>query len=134
MKLKIAAFALFVFAAIIYNVYGSESDINICIGFLESYGWEVLPNPTDRADVNIPKVFDRVYENYNEIQKTAGLDLLPYCGQSGTRYSFVVTNYPQDVDETVYANVICIDGKPVAGDIMTVSLYGFMHALNKTTP
>ena len=134
MKFKITSLILLVFTAIIYNVYGNESEINLSISFLESYGWEVLSEPTERIEIIIPEVFDKVYKNYNEIQKNAGLDLLPFCGKNAVRYSFVVTNYPQDVGETVYANVICIGGKPVAGDIMTVSLSGFMHALNKTSP
>ncbi len=88
--------------------------------FLRGYGWEVI----------IPKPFDRVYENYNELQLKAGLDLRPYMGMRGVRYTYIVENYPRDVGEDVRANVICMDGKPVAGDIMTVSLQGFMHSLN----
>ena len=134
MKFKMAFFVLLVFIGVIYSAYGNESEINSCIQFIKSYGWEVLPNPTERVDVTIPKVFDRVYENYNELQKSAGLGLMPYRSKSGVRYSFVVTNYPEYTGETVYANIILIDGKAIAGDIMTVSLNGFMHALNKYSP
>lgn len=98
--------------------------------FLRGYGWEVAIKAVEKADVIIPKPFDRVYENYNELQLKAGLDLRPYMGMRGVRYTYIVENYPRDVGEDVRANVICIDGKPVAGDIMTVSLQGFMHSLN----
>lgn len=98
--------------------------------FLRGYGWEVTIKAVEKADVIIPKPFDRVYENYNELQLKAGLDLRPYMGMRGVRYTYIVENYPRDVGEDVRANVICIDGKPVAGDIMTVSLQGFMHSLN----
>ncbi len=98
--------------------------------FLRRYGWEVTIKAVEKADVIIPKPFDRVYENYNELQLKAGLDLRPYMGMRGVRYTYIVENYPRDVGEDVRANVICIDGKPVAGDIMTVSLQGFMHSLN----
>lgn len=98
--------------------------------FLMGYGWEVTIKAVEKADVIIPKPFDRVYENYNELQLKAGLDLRPYMGMRGVRYTYIVENYPRDVGEDVRANVICIDGKPVAGDIMTVSLQGFMHSLN----
>lgn len=101
----------------------------ICREFLQRYGWETEPQCTDHTEVYIPLVFDEVYKSYNEIQKEAGLDLLPCRGQSGERYTFIVKNYPFDVGETVYANVICIDGTPVAGDIMTVSARGFMLSL-----
>ena len=99
------------------------------IEFLNGYGWEVEEKPIDQADVIIPKPFDRVYENYNEIQLESGLDLRPYMGMRGVRYTYIVTNYPKDVGEEVRANVICINGKPIGGDIMTVSLQGFMHSL-----
>ena len=98
--------------------------------FLESYGWEVDARSVDEAEVTIPKPFDRVYESYNRLQLRAGLDLTPYMGMSGRRYTYVVKNYPKDVGEEVRANVICINGSCVAGDIMTVSANGFMHSLN----
>lgn len=103
----------------------------ICREFLLRYGWETEPQCTNHTEVYIPLVFDEVYKNYNEMQKEAELDLLPYRGKSGERYTFIITNYPLDVGETVYANVICIGGTPVAGDIMTVSARGFMHSLAK---
>lgn len=99
------------------------------IVFLKEYGWEVEEKAVEKADIIIPDPFDRVYENYNEIQLSAGLDLRPYMGMRGVRYTYIVLNYPADVGEEVRANVICIDGKPVGGDIMTVSLRGFMHSL-----
>lgn len=98
--------------------------------FLKGYGWEVTAKSVEKADIIIPNPFDRVYENYNELQLKAGLDLRPYMGVRGVRYTYIVLNYPRDVGEEVRANVICIDGKPVGGDIMTVSIHGFMHSLN----
>lgn len=97
--------------------------------FLESYGWQVDGRATEKVDVIIPDPFDLVYESYNEIQKEAGLNLEQYKGMRGVRYTYIVENYPRDVGEDVRANVICINGEPVAGDIMTVSLDGFMHSL-----
>ena len=98
--------------------------------FLRGYGWEVGSRAVEKADIIIPDPFDRVYESYNEIQLRAGLDLRPYMGKKGVRYTYIVQNYPYDMGEDVRANVICIDGKPVGGDIMTVSISGFMHSLN----
>ena len=118
----------------VYSVYGDDSDRTKCIELLSDYGWEVKDTPEDVQEISIPKVFDKVYENYNEIQKKSKFDLLPYRGKSGTRYTFIITNYPADVGETVYSNVIIIDGKPVGGDIMTVSLSGFMHGIAENTP
>lgn len=100
------------------------------VEFLKSYGWEVKEKAVEQADVIIPNPFDRVYESYNKIQLEAGLDLRPYMGMQGVRYTYIVTNYPKDVGEDVRANIICINGEPVGGDIMTVSINGFMHSLN----
>lgn len=105
-----------------------ETDMNN-VRFLKSYGWEVDDRAVESAEVIIPDPFDRVYENYNKIQIKAGLDLRPYMGMHGVRYTYIVENYPADVGEQVRANVLCVDGEPVGGDIMTVSLHGFMHSL-----
>lgn len=104
-----------------------ETDMNN-VSFLKSYGWEVDDRAVESAEVIIPDPFDRVYENYNKIQIKAGLDLRPYMGMHGVRYTYIVENYPADVGEQVRANVLCVDGEPVGGDIMTVSLHGFMHS------
>lgn len=117
-----------------YSAYGETSDKDKCVQMLNQYGWQVNTTPYDIQKITIPNAFDKVYENYNKLQQSSGFDLLPYRGKSGTRYTFIITNYPIDVGETVYANIITIDGKPVGGDIMTVSLSGFMHGLDEHTP
>ena len=106
-----------------------ETDTNniVC---LKGQGWEVRTKSVEQEDIIIPKPFDRVYENYNDIQLKAGLDLRPYMGMKGVRYTYIVENYPKDVGEEVRANVICINNEPVGGDIMTVSIRGFIHSLN----
>lgn len=116
-------------AAITFTVFSQDSDAEKSRIFLSGYGWETKLKPYSSEKVKIPNEFDEVYKNYNIIQKDAGLDLEPYRGMSGTRYTFIVTNYPYDTGETVYANIICIKGEPIAGDIMTVSIHGFMHSL-----
>ena len=107
----------------------AETDTNNIV-FLKGYGWEVRTKSVEKEDIIIPKPFDRVYENYNDIQLKAGLDLRPYMGMKGVRYTYIVENYPKDVGEEVRANVICINNEPVGGDIMTVSIRGFIHSLN----
>ena len=106
-----------------------ETDTNNIV-FLKGYGWEVRTKSVEKEDIIIPKPFDRVYENYNDIQLKAGLDLRPYMGMKGVRYTYIVENYPKDVGEEVRANVICINNEPVGGDLMTVSIRGFIHSLN----
>lgn len=125
-----AAVLIIVITTFAFTFFASgETDVKNA-EFLRGYGWETESRPIEEAKVIIPDPFDKVYENYNLMQKRAGLDLEPYKGKSGTRYTYIVKNYPCDVGEAVRANVICIDGNPVGGDIMTVSINGFMHSLN----
>lgn len=123
------AIVIIIVIAVSFVVFASDSDSSKSVDLLNNYGWVVDKKPVDRAEIIIPEPFDLVYKNYNEIQLEAGLDLTPYMGMSGRRYTYTVKNYPEDVGETVFANVICINGEPVAGDVMTVSLSGFMHSL-----
>lgn len=109
---------------------GAQTQDEKNVKFLESYGWQVEEKAIEQEDVIIPEVFDEVYKNYNELQKQAGLDLEACQGKKAIRYTYLVTNYPEDVGEAVRANVLCVDGEVVAGDVMTVSLSGFMHSLN----
>ncbi len=128
--LYIMSAVMFIICAISFVVFGAQIHNDNNIEFLNSYGWDVCKNYTDKCKIIIPDPFDNVYENYNRLQLEAGLDLLPYCGKSGTRYTYQVTNYPIDVHDTVYANVIVIDNTCVGGDIMTLPLDGFMHSLS----
>lgn len=125
-----AAVAIITVTTLCFVLFASgETDMNNTI-FLKSYGWEVSEKAIEKEDIIIPEPFDMVYENYNKLQQRAGLDLTPYMGMSGVRYTYVVENYPTQVDEEVRANVVCVNGEPVGGDIMTVSVTGFMHSLN----
>lgn len=118
---------LLVTFAFVYFASGEENAGNV--EFLESYGWQVEKKAAETEEFTIPEEFDRVYENYNELQRRAGLDLEPYKGRKAKRYTYIVKNYPREVGEEVRANVVTVDGKCVAGDIMTVSAGGFMHSL-----
>ena len=97
------------------------------IKFLESLGWQVEPEPIDEQSVIIPQEFSAVYEEYNELQLTQGLDLRKYGGCEATRYSYSVTNYPED--GRVIADMIVYRGRVIAGDIQSAALDGFMHGL-----
>ncbi len=103
------------------------------IEFLKSYGWEVEKTPTEQAEIIIPEIFDDVYKNYNQLQKEAGLDLSNYKGFYALRYTYILKNFPEETDQTVFANVLTVDGVPVGGDICTVAIDGFMYSLNFNT-
>ncbi len=125
-----AAVVIIVITTLAFVLFANGEEETDNAAFLKSYGWEVQAQSIEKAEVIIPDPFDRVYENYNEMQIEAGLDLRPYMGMRGVRYTYIVDNYPRNVGEEVRANVLCVDGKAVGGDIMTVSIHGFMHSLN----
>lgn len=110
-----------------------KSDNSKNAEFLKSYGWEIEKNPTEKSEFQIPEYFDDVYLNYNKLQLEAGLDLTPYRGYYAVRYTYRIKNFPFPEQNDVFANVICVDGAPIAGDICTYALDGFMYSLNFNT-
>ncbi len=131
-RMYLIAVISIIFITAVFALFASGADDEANIRFLADCGWEVENRCIESAEVIIPDPFDKVYERYNEMQLKSGFDLRPYMGKKGMRYTYKVTNYPVKVDEDVRANVICIDGKPIGGDICTVSLCGFMHGLKET--
>lgn len=97
--------------------------------FLAQYGWEVEKTLVEECEITIPKDFDKVMTQYNEIQKQQGLDLSKYQKKTATRYTYKVTNYP-NYSGTVYANVITYRDKVIAGDICTADTKGFLHTFS----
>lgn len=111
-----------------YVLYLSNHDTKKNLKFLKEYGWVAEEDVVEIEEIIIPEVFDDVYNNYNDLQKQADLSLDAYKGKKAVRYTYRIKNYPNESGE-VRANVVCVKGKPVAGDIMTVRLDGFMHSL-----
>lgn len=128
LKYYITSLVIIAVSTAAFSVFAGEAADEKAKAFLGSYGWET-GECIEKQQVIIPEPFDLVYENYNLLQKEAGLDLEPYMGKYGVRYTYEVTNYSYDPGEPVRANVIIIDGECVGGDICTVSLGGFIHSL-----
>ncbi len=93
--------------------------------FLSSLGYEFSESFTKKT-FSLPIEFDKVYNNYNEIQKEAGYDLAPFSGKSCTMYTYRLTNHPFG---KCNANIIVYRGKIIGGDISSVNLDGFMVPL-----
>ena len=130
MWLYFACLAAILLISAVFVAFADDSDFTNC-EFLSGYGWVVSAKSVEREEVVLPEKPDAVYENYNLLQKEAGLDLSPYYGKKAVRFTYIVLNYPEELPCEVRANVLCVSGVPVAGDIMTVSAAdGFMHSLN----
>jgi hypothetical protein len=95
---------------------------------LTTLGWEVEIQPEAYSEVQIPEEFSEVYENYNKIQKTMGLDLSKYKGEKVMRYTYKVMNHPSG-EKDVRATLLVYKNKLIGGDICTVRLDGFMQNL-----
>ena len=96
--------------------------------FLQSYGWETSASGKEEKVV-IPSDWNATFENYNVVQKAQGFDLGRYKGKEMTRYTFEITNYP-DQNETVLANVLVYRGKVAGGDVSTARADGYMHGFS----
>lgn len=105
------------------------SDNNARVEYLRSYGWEVEEEAESIEEIVIPEEFSDVFQKYNEIQKEQGFDLEKLKGQRVKRYTYIVTNYP-DEPEHVRANLFICKEKVVAGDICSLKVQGgFLHGL-----
>ena len=86
-------------------------------------------DPVEVVNITNPEEFDATYNEYNALQQTQGFDLSGYKGDSGTRYTYTISNYPNATSAQVLANIIVIDEQIVAADVSSVSAGGFMHSL-----
>lgn len=95
------------------------------VRYLTAFGWELAEDPYEVAEVIIPEKFGEVYEQYNSIQKAQGFDLEKYKGKRVKRWTYQVTNYPDNPD--VVANLLIYNDEVIGGDVCSVALDGFMH-------
>ncbi len=98
------------------------------LAFLSQFGWEVEEDPVEVSEVLIPGKFDKAFEEYNELQKKQGLDLLPYAGRRAKRWTYEVKNYPgYENTGFVQANMFVYEGRVIGGDICSLETDGFLR-------
>jgi hypothetical protein len=107
--------------------YGGMKTNEDRIAFIESFGIRVKNEPTREETFTMPDDFDRVISDYNQIQKSQGLDLTKYGRKRVTHYAYEVTNY--DTDAAVYVNLIVYRNRIIAADISSASDGGFVSSL-----
>lgn len=96
------------------------------LNFIASFGYTVDPEPIDSRTVTIPKEFNDIYGQYNEMQKAQGFDLKPYRGKECTQYIYLVENYP-DEDREIHITLLVREGQIIGGDVCCAEADGFMH-------
>lgn len=96
------------------------------IAYLASLGWEVNDQPIETLSVTLGETLEEPYLSYNDLQLSQGFDLTRYCGQTLSRYTYVVTNYP-DASLPCQADLYVCGGVLAAGDIVCTGENGFMQ-------
>lgn len=98
------------------------------VAYLQSLGWEVIPEPVETLQFLMPDRLEEPYLSYNELQTAQGFDLSCCCGKQVSRYTYAVANYPGRRDGVQLNLYICED-QPVAGDIFCAGVNGFQETL-----
>lgn len=152
-KIKLAGIAVFACVAVAFSVFilpdydntgtayvSAVSNEKISFGgikthedildFISAFGIAVEKEAVEVVDTKIPKEFDAVYTEYNNIQMAQGLDVSKYRGKKVKRYTFEVTNYPKDQNgkpSQVFLNLVIYKNKVIAGDISSPDCGGFVR-------
>ena len=95
-------------------------DIDGVVRFAESLGFSVDARSVEAAEVKIPSKTDAVLEEYNNLQKSQGFNLMKYKNKTVSRYSFKVTKLPDEQslpEDDVLLTVILYKDKVVGGDL-----------------
>ena len=79
--------------------------------FLEQFGLSSL-KITDSREVEIPTEFNKTYAEYNELQKSIGLDLEKFKGKSVQKVTYELEN-----SKTKYAVLLIYKGKVIGGHL-----------------
>ena len=95
--------------------YGGVRSNEERIKFIGQFGLSVKGEPTEENTVALPETFDRVLNEYNELQKLQGLDLTKYKSKRVTHYTYEVTNYKHTGG--VFVNLYISRGRVVGCDL-----------------
>lgn len=98
------------------------------VAYLESYGWQVSPEPLSVEEMLIPEEFDETYAEYLALQESQGFDLKEYCGKRIKHYTYEITNYPTG-ETGVQAALLVYKNTVIGGEVLSVQLNGFLHGL-----
>ena len=128
-KMYFLTLSLIIVITALFLFFSTDAD-TINKRFLSSFGIQVSKDAEEISQIEIPEEFDDIYENYNIMQIESGLDLSPYKGKTAIKYTYIMENFPDNNFSKILVNVICVKGRPVAGDIMSPAVSGFIKPLN----
>ncbi len=99
------------------------------LAYLTSLGWEVNDQPIETLSITLGETLEEPYLSYNDLQLAQGFDLTRCCGKTLSRYTYVVTNYP-DASLPCQLDLYVCEGVVAAGDIVCTGENGFMAGLD----
>ncbi len=108
--------------------YKGVATVEEQVAFLEELGYKADPNPVFSDEVIIPEEFDSVYEEYNALQKSQGLNLEKYKGKTVMRYTYVLN---EEGESKSYATLLIYKNRIVGGDITTLGENGTVSGLER---
>lgn len=127
--LTVSLFAVVLLCAVVFRVFGDSSEKNsvknavdpkMRVEYLQALGYTVdLSVPEQSENMEIPYVFNEVFEQYNLMQKRAGMDLSNYGGRQTTQFTYKLSD-PTRTD--VYAHLIVLEDRVIGGDITAASV------------
>ena len=89
--------------------------------FLLDAGWQTQSKAFSKETLTLPSKLDDFYIEYEALQNQQGLSLLPYLGKNVKKYTYRITNTPED-GQPAFANLLCYRGKLVACELVRPSL------------
>jgi hypothetical protein len=101
------------------------------IAFINQFGITVSGDPKEEVEFRVPSKLEGVLADYNELQKSQGLDLTRYKNKKVTRYTYEIDGFG-DYTGPVCVNLIVFRNRVVACDVSSTDPSGFIEPLVKS--
>ena len=96
------------------------------VQYINTLGIKLQSDDFTQKQVVIPQTFNKVYDNYNNLQLKSGFNLKNYCGKQ-------VTIFTYNIDSQTVVNLITFNNKLIGGDVASLKIDGQMTALKENT-
>ncbi len=101
------------------------------LSYVTSLGYSADGDVWESREVVIPRVFDKVYTEYNDMQKECGFDLSKYKGKTVSLHTLGIRDYDENNKDGVLCDVLVYKKKIIGGAVYTADVDGFMHGLKQ---
>lgn len=100
------------------------------LAFISQFGITLSGDPKEEVEFRVPDELEGVLADYNELQKSQGLDLTKYKNKKVTRYTYEIDGYG-DYTGPVCVNLIIYRNTVIACDVSSADPSGFVEPLVK---